>query len=73
MYQNMFHGDDTRMRNLPIEHVFVPDQYIGLPRVNLATLARERTGEALISLGNWIKPQRPVRPSRRQAAAWQGR
>jgi len=73
MYQNMFHGDDTRMRNLPIEHLFASQQYIAFPRVNLATLARQRTGEALIALGTWIKPQRPVRHSRRRAAAWLGR
>ncbi|MEX1143382.1 MAG: hypothetical protein WEC16_00955 [Anaerolineales bacterium] len=70
MYQNMFHGDDTRMRNLPVEHLFAPQQYIGLPRVSVTTLVRQRTGDALIALGTWIKPQRPVRPSRRRAAAW---
>lgn len=72
MYQNMFHGDDTRLRNFPIEYTYAPQHFIGLPQIGLADLARQRAGEALIALGLWIKPHRQEGGAR-QTTAWQGR
>jgi hypothetical protein len=73
MYQNMFHGDDTRLRNFPIEHTYAPQHHVIFPQIRLADEVRQWAGEAFIALGVWIKPHRAHRSTRRHTSAWQGR
>ncbi|HLE74060.1 MAG TPA: hypothetical protein VI688_07430 [Anaerolineales bacterium] len=73
MYQNIFNGDDTRLRNLPVEFTYSPRPFVGLPQINFSDLARRHAGQALIALGTWIKPRGDLGPSRRQTNVWQGR
>lgn len=56
MYQNNFHPDDTRFRTLPVEYSYGPRYYAVSPQLRFAGL-RQTASEALIALGNWIKPQ----------------
>ncbi len=73
MNQSIFHGDDTRLRNIPIEYTYVPQPYISLPQIAMADAVRQWASEALIALGMWIKPDGQSGQVRPQTTAWQGR
>jgi hypothetical protein len=73
MYQNTFHPDDTRLRNIPLEYSFSPQAYVILPEVHPLSLTRRWAGEALITLGTWIKPQESKVAASSRTTVWQGR